>query len=498
MRDALQTGNRNTIFSASQGVLIGTVFFFAIVFVLAMASANVDKSVLENKIAAAIRTSVIQFPVDFFGRINFTDCTVLMAGILDHGRLWSDMFDTLIYVRGVGVHHCDVLVNIFEGRSVAAPVYVWSYSRYWWGSAVIAKIALGMTGLSIKTYVAATFTLSIIARLIFIVTFFFAYGRVAFSFLPLFTSLWIGYGLLTLGPSIAYAPELIVGLFLLSAYNVASVQHFPIRARAVLYSFLGGICVYFDLLDDTLVLITILLCCQLIAPYAARLLSLNTSQAMPSYAALAREIVMNCSLVVIGGCGAIMLRVLGYSIVSHTNILEVATAWISDLSFRFSGSLTELGPNELHSSLYRVLLSLARQRQIPFYGFLSKIAADTFYIIGFAAWAIAMALCWKLHRRGVSPVTVAVGFVMAAGLVPAWFVVFEQHTIIHAWLTGRLVTLFCGLGMSLAVLAGWTLARTDSPNRREELAGCPGSLLSAKRHDGAGVDRFEAPIVEDQ
>jgi hypothetical protein len=62
---------------------------------------------------------------------------------------------------------------------------------------------------------------------------------------------------------------------------------------------------------------------------------------MPSYAALAREIVMNCSFVVIGGCGAIMLRLLGYSIVSHTNILEVATTWMSELPFRFSGDLID-------------------------------------------------------------------------------------------------------------------------------------------------------------
>jgi hypothetical protein len=166
------------------------------------------------------------------------------------------------------------------------------------------------------------------------VTFFLAYGRVAFSFLPLFTSLWIGYSLLTLGQSIAFAPGLIVGLLLLSAYNhLAKVQHFSVPARAVFYSFLGSICVYFDLLDDPLVLIAILLCCQLSAPYAARLLSLNTPQAMPSYASLAREIVMNCSFVIIGGCGAIMLRLLGYSIVSYTNILEVVTAWMSELSF---------------------------------------------------------------------------------------------------------------------------------------------------------------------
>ena len=76
-----------------------------------------------------------------------------------------------------------------------------------------------------------------------------------------------------------------------------------------------------------------------------------------------------------------------------------------------------------------------------------------------------MLLCWKLHRKGVSPVP-ALGIVMAAALVPAWFLVFEQHTIVHAWMTVRLVTPFCGLGMSLVVLAGWALARTLSSRGR--------------------------------
>ena len=104
---------------------------------------------------------------------------------------------------------------------------------------------------------------------------------------------------------------------------------------------------------------------------------------------------------------------------------------MSGVSFRFSGGLYEKGLNE-QPSLYRLLGALIHNREVPFHGFLNKWAADSFYLLGFAAWAIAMRLCWKLHIRGVSPVTVAVGFVIAAALVPAWFIVFENHTTIHA------------------------------------------------------------------
>jgi surface polysaccharide O-acyltransferase-like enzyme len=161
-----------------------------------------------------------------------------------------------------------------------------------------------------------------------------------------------------------------------------------------------------------------------------------------------------------------MLRILGYSVISHTNVLDVATTWISSLSYHIL-SLSDYAEPAL-PSLYMLVGRLIANRQIPFLGFLSKNAADSFYVLGFAAWAIAMGLCWKLHRKGVSPVAVALGFVMAAALVPAWFLAFEQHTIAHAWMTGRLVTLFCGLGMSLAVLAGWALATTYSSRGQGE------------------------------
>jgi hypothetical protein len=459
-------------FTVLQGLAIGTLIFLTAVFAMAAISAKVDTLVVMNKVADAIRTSEIQYPGkwdvnDKRGLDTFSDCFVLEVATLDHGRLWSDLFDTLIYNFGSRKHTCDVLVDRFGNNTTAPPVDLSSYNRYWWGSAAVAKIALGMTGLSIKTYRSLMLVLSWLALILLVVAFFVAYGRISVVFLPLFISLGVGYGLLTMGQSIAHAPEFIVGLLLLSAYCVGKVQQFSLRARAIFYSVLGGVCVYFDVMDSTVVLIAILLCCQLSAPYAARLLKPNKSQTAYSYTALAREIVINCSLVLIGGCIAIVARILGYSIVSHASVLEVATDWTSSLSYRIFGSLHDIGTNA-QPSLRMLLWPAKHFRQYPFHGFFSDIAVDSFYVLSFASWAIAMLLCWKLHRKGVSPVTVALGIVMAAALVPAWFLVFLQHTIVHAWMTGRLVTPFCGLGMSLAVLAGWALARTHSSRGRGE------------------------------
>jgi hypothetical protein len=477
MKNAANNSELSRLFMILQGIAIGGLIFLSAAFVMAAISSQVDKMIVQNKVADAIRTLEIQYPGEFNiddkrGIDTYSDCSILQSVILDHGRLWSDMFDTLVYNFGSRIHPCDVLVDKFGGYTSAPSVDLSSYHRYWFGSVVIARIALGMTGVSIKVYRSLMLMLSWFALVLLVATFFLAYGSVSVVFLPLFISVGVGYGLPIMGQSIAHAPEFIVGLLFLSTYCVVKVQQFSLRPRAIFYSVLGSVCVYFDLLDSTVVLVAILLCCQLSAPYAARLLKPNNAQTAPSDTALAREIVLNSSFVVIGGCVAIMLRILGYSIISHTNALDVATAWISNLSgYIIFGSLSGWGETwgeTAQPSLYRLVGRLVTHRQIPFHGVFSKGAADSFYVLGFAAWAIAMGLCWKLHRKGVSPVAVALGFVMAAALVPAWFLAFERHTLAHVWMTGRLVTLFCGLGMSLAVLAGWAVAITYSSRGQGE------------------------------
>src|SRR6202022_1763946 len=189
------------------------------------------------------RASQIQYPGKFDindkrGIDTFSDCTVLQATILGHGALWSDMFDTLVY-DAPRQHPCDVLVDSFTGHAAAPSRKLFSYSRYWLGTAVVARIALGMAGISIKNYRSLLLILSWLALITLALAFFFSYGRVSFIFLPFFVSLGLGYGFLTMGQSIAHAPEFIVGLLLLSAYCLANVQQLSLCRRAVFYSILG-------------------------------------------------------------------------------------------------------------------------------------------------------------------------------------------------------------------------------------------------------------------
>ena len=143
-------------FTVLHGVAIGTVIFISAVFITSIISTKVDKLVVQNKVVDAIRTSEIQFFNGWDNIINdkrgldacFGDSLVLQAAILDHGRMWTDMFDTLNY--DVKAPPCDVLVDIFGSHTIGPALDIYSYHRYWWGSAVIARIALGMTNFHSK------------------------------------------------------------------------------------------------------------------------------------------------------------------------------------------------------------------------------------------------------------------------------------------------------------------------------------------------------------
>jgi hypothetical protein len=95
--------------------------------------------------------------------------------------------------------------------------------------------------------------------------------------------------------------------------------------------------------------------------------------------------------------------------------------------------------------------ALKGARADPFYGVLSKHGADLWYALGLLGWVLLVPLCWGLVNKQKLPLNVLSGFLLTGVLIPVWFLIFKQHTIVHAWMTGRLLSLFAGLGMSAAI-----------------------------------------------
>jgi len=232
---------------------------------------------------------------------------------------------------------------------------------------------------------------------------------------------------------------------MLSVYSLFNVQRLQRFGRAFWYGLLGSLVVYFDLLNGNAALIAIMLCCQISAPYVVHTKSeqdgnYGSFPRFPSY--LLREICENLLFVLIGGCVAIAIRILGYSLFSDVNLFESLHEWIGNLSVHTSGDLPNYIP-AIDRQKPRILLlaaHLMHHRRDPFQGMLSDYFVNAFYFIGFASWLIATPLCVRLHRRGILPISSTMGFFVAAAIVPAWYLVLLEHSITHTWMTGRLIS----------------------------------------------------------
>ena len=152
---ALETKAPTTRLNACKALLQGTVLgaIAFLIFVLAVGSVSFysDRSLIDQKIRSAIPYETTRIPGRWhiIGIDTVDDCLVLQSLKLSPDRFLLNLFDTYVYKDGG--YSCDLLRRSYENDG-ATELAVRSYSRYWWGSASLAKIALGQTGLSLAQY----------------------------------------------------------------------------------------------------------------------------------------------------------------------------------------------------------------------------------------------------------------------------------------------------------------------------------------------------------
>jgi hypothetical protein len=440
-----------------QGAVLGAIAF--LIFVLAVGSVSFysDRSLINQKIRSAIQDETTQIPGRWhiIGIDTFTDCLVLQSLKLSPDRFLLNLFDTYVYGASWSGYTCEILSRSYENDG-ATELAVRSYSRYWWGSASLAKIALGQTGLSLAQYRNVVFFSLILSLGFFTLTFYQSFRPASLFFTPYLISVCFGFSLLTLGQSISHAPEEIIALLILSIYNLTHIENRSLYVRAASYSLLGAICVYLDLLNAAVMLVPTIMCCQWIASTLSKTLPYSSSSKNRGILSL----LINLWLVVTGACFAIFIRLVGYSYVSGTNFFEVLLQWKNDLTIRFAAKIDLFGP-PMTPTITDVARYLWHSRAIPFYGVLTKhgadvyalgfLGADVFYALGFLGWVLLVPLCWGLAKKQKLPLDVVLGFLLGGIMIPGWFFIFKEHTIIHPWMTGRLLSLFAGLGMSAAI-----------------------------------------------
>ncbi len=325
-----------------QGAVLGAIAF--LIFVLAVGSVSFysDRSLINQKIRSAIQDETIQIPgrwdiTDPRGMDTFTDCLVLQSLKLSPDRFLPNLFDTYVYntpYNGGKVHPCNSLSRSYDNDG-APELYVTSYSRYWWGSASLAMIALGQTGLSLAQYRDVVFFSLILSLGFFTLTFYQSFRPASLFFTPYLISVCFGFSLLSLGQSISQTPEEIIALLILSIYNLTHIENRSLYVRAAGYSLLGAICVYLDLLNAVVMLVPTIMCCQWIASTLSKHPFSSSSKNRRILSLL-----INLGLVVTGACFAIFIRLVGYSYVSGKSFFDVLLQWKNDLTSWFGRKCT--------------------------------------------------------------------------------------------------------------------------------------------------------------
>ena len=152
---------------------------------------------------------------------------------------------------------------------------------------------------------------------------------------------------------------------------------------------------------------------------------------------------------VAGALSTVLMRIGLRSIGAGESILSIGGQWLKSLSARTGNNwdafdLPADEPDMLRHLYYNIEVGtfpyLDRHATVSIY-----LACGLVYILIFV-W---LARHWRTLARDRRDAVIS--FILVGMLVPIWFAEFFNHTIVHFWMTGRLLSVFFALAISLAV-----------------------------------------------
>jgi hypothetical protein len=348
-------------------------------------------------------------------------------------------------------HPCIDINQKIAPLPIRNPREVYDYWRYWWGSAALLNIVVGILGVSLPTYQAALKLITY--SLIFSATglAFFRYRQAALLFFPVAFALIFGFAIPLFGQSIAHAPGLIVGLTLLSFYMAAGVDRASLRSQFVYLFVAGGIGMYFELFNGDV--ITVLICFALIRFVSIcysgppRILWKAPAAAYPTTGAIAHLM----TAYVTGAVSMVLFRIVLRAILTGQSLLSILSEWHRDLAKWSTGKLLEKDySNDSWSTwLHRVSGNL----DVATYPYIGKYTTIIIYTLCAMVYLSVIILLFinKKQLTVAQKDRVLAAFLIAV-VVPLEYCIFAVHDMIHFWMMGRLLSLFFALAASVALL----------------------------------------------
>ncbi len=468
------------------GIALATLTFLALALGLFLLSLGADTALVTAKIRNAFATNAI--PIEDIrhyrdprGLDPWADCLAMQMAITQDGDILKDAFSAYTYTERAfalsgneadeTTGKCLLLSRYVAGQPLGDDFVRINYNRYWWGSGTLFRTLAGLTPLSVAGYRNLIHALCFAGLGLILIAFVRRYGVRSLLAAPLLLSILLGFSMMSMGRSISQAPSTMAGFIMIGIISLRGVNQWQPAARAYWYGLAGAVTVYFCLLNGGLALIALLVCIESAMPFvmAAWDRRAPSEESRDGWAPL-KAVIANLSYFMIGGASAVAARVIGYALVSGAPLLDAVRDWSAKLVFRIDGTATPGTGTELPWPERMLLLAqrLNDVRQKPFDLFALPRLADLFYVSGALAWAAGLILFWRLHRRGGSGLGLPAAFLMAGAIVPAWFLLMLQHSLVHAWMTARLLAPFAGVGLMLCLIAVTLTLRDNKWSGRED------------------------------
>jgi hypothetical protein len=402
-----------------------------------------DRARLTARIGVAYAAGQLVPSADW-GKDLFTECSLLVMQLVRHDNLVLDAIDTR-FTHDFRYQPCDTLVHVanvspIRGISLPEPV---SYLNYWFGSRYLAALLLSFA--EMRTVRLINLVASYLSIILLLACAVYRSRFLALLLLPITLSLMFCFSLHKFGENIAHSPGYWVGFLLLASFVFFKNRFASFNRRIFFFVFLGCIVTFFDLLHGSLPValsLTIVLNHFLFAAGPARWPSPSNWRTYLSGTLLQPGIIAACFLA-------------AYVAMTSTKLLFLGVfyryrigGYFDALTRRLSTDVGIGRPIGMYD-VFDALWSRRDQLTSGGYPVANLVLVAAVICWGFALSSGSIAFLRK-RRRIIADVSI---LTFSSLSIIAWFVLFPNHTYVHAVFDIRMVSLLIAFGFTAAALS---------------------------------------------